>query len=146
MDKITSYDEYCEALDGRGDIILFRGQPVSDFVLIPSGLRENHIKTADVQMFRFVDEMQKVFGYDELTCIEIAQHFSLHTRLLDFSYSYTVALFFACFDAREDTETATAKYMFLIRADMNGSLKSTEKTVLRLTKTTSTCINGFSIM
>ena len=100
MDKITSYDEYCEALDGRGDIILFRGQPVSDFVLIPSGLRANHIQTADVQMFRFVDEMQKVFGYDELTCIEIAQHFSLHTRLLDFSYSYTVALFFACFDAK----------------------------------------------
>ena len=100
MDKITSYDEYCEALDGRGDIILFRGQPVSDFVLIPSGLRAKHIQTADMQMFRFVDEMQKVFGYDELTCIEIAQHFSLHTRLLDFSYSYTVALFFACFDAK----------------------------------------------
>ena len=100
MDKITSYDEYCEALDGRGDVILFRGQPVSDFVLIPSGLRENHIKKADSQMFRFVDEIKKVFGYDELTCIEIAQHFSLPTRMLDFSYSYTVGLFFACYDAK----------------------------------------------
>ena len=100
MDKITSYDEFCEALGGRGDVILFRGQPVSDFVLIPSGLRENHKDKADPQMFQFVDEMQKVFGYDELTCIEIAQHFSLPTRMLDFSYSYTVGLFFACFDAK----------------------------------------------
>ena len=100
MDKVTSYDEFCEALGGRGDVILFRGQPVSDFVLIPSGLRENHIKTADMQMFRFVDEMKKIFGYDELTCIEIAQHFSLPTRMLDFSYSYTVGLFFACFDEK----------------------------------------------
>ncbi|GEM_PF-2441531 len=100
MDKITSYNEFCDALGGRGDVILFRGQPVSDFVLIPSGLRETHIQTADAQMFRFVDEMKKVFGYDELTCIEIAQHFSLPTRMLDFSYSYTVGLFFACFDAK----------------------------------------------
>ena len=100
MDKVTSYNEFCEALQGRGDVILFRGQPVSDFVLIPSGLRENHIKTADMQMFRFVDEMKKIFGYDELTCIEIAQHFSLPTRMLDFSYSYTVGLFFACFDGK----------------------------------------------
>ncbi len=100
MDKVTSYDEFCESLNGRGDVILFRGQPVSDFVLIPSGLRESHIKTADEQMFRFVDEVRKIFGYDELTCIEIAQHFSLPTRMLDFSYSYTVGLFFACFDVK----------------------------------------------
>ena len=100
MDKVTTYDEFCEALGGRGDVILFRGQPVSDFVLIPSGLRPDHRGIADVQMFRFVDAMQQVFGYDELTCIEVAQHFSLPTRMLDFSYSYTVGLFFACYDAK----------------------------------------------
>lgn len=100
MDKVTSYGEYIDELDGRGDVIVFRGQANSEFVLIPSGLRENHIAIADSQMFRFVDEMKHLFNFDELTCIEIAQHFALPTRMLDFSYSFDVALFFACKDAR----------------------------------------------
>lgn len=100
MDKITTYAEFASALDGRGDSFAFRGQANSDFVLIPSGLRVQHIKTADSQMFRFVDEMRSLFDFDELTCIEIAQHFNLPTRMLDFSYSFDVALFFACHDAR----------------------------------------------
>lgn len=100
MDKVFNYNEYIDTLNGRGDVFVFRGQANSDFVLIPSGLRENHIKYADSQMFRFVDEMRNSFDFDELTCIEIAQHFELPTRMLDFSYSFDVALFFACHDAR----------------------------------------------
>ncbi len=100
MNKATTYDEYIQQLNGRGDVIVFRGQPNSDFVLIPSGLRGDHIAIADSQMFRFVDEMKHLFNFDELTCIEIAQHFTLPTRMLDFSYSFDVALFFACHDAK----------------------------------------------
>ena len=100
MVKVDSYDQYIQALDGRGDVIVFRGQANSDFVLIPSGLRGDHIATADSQMFRFVDEMKQLFDVDELTCIEIAQHFALPTRMLDFSYSFDVALFFACHDSK----------------------------------------------
>lgn len=100
MAKVSSYAEYMEELDGRGDVIVFRGQANSEFVLIPSGLRGKHIHTADSQMFRFVDEMKQLFNFDELTCIEIAQHFALPTRMLDFSYSFDVALFFACHDAK----------------------------------------------
>lgn len=100
MDKVRDYNQYTKELMGRGDIFVFRGQANSDFILIPSGLRESHIKTADIQMFEFVDEMKDLFGFDELTCIEIAQHFGLPTRMLDFSYSYDVALFFACFDPK----------------------------------------------
>lgn len=100
MNKIHTYDEYLTELDGRGDIYTFRGQPHSDFVLIPSGLRPEHKKNADSQMFQFVDEMRELFDFDELTCIEIAQHFNLPTRMLDFSYSFDVALFFACHDRR----------------------------------------------
>lgn len=100
MEKIHSYDEYVDKLDGRGDIIVFRGQANSEFILIPSGLRGDHIAIADSQMFRFVDEMRTLFNFDELTCIEIAQHFALPTRMLDFSYSFDVALFFACHDAK----------------------------------------------
>lgn len=100
MEKVSSYGEYVDVLDGRGDVIVFRGQANSDFVLIPSGLRGDHIATADSQMFRFVDEMKQLFNFDELTCIEIAQHFALPTRMLDYSYSFDVALFFACHDAK----------------------------------------------
>ncbi|MDE7238435.1 MAG: hypothetical protein K2N41_01840, partial [Lachnospiraceae bacterium] len=66
MSKISSYDEYIEELDGRGDVIVFRGQANSEFVLIPSGLRGDHIRIADSQMFRFVDEMKQLFNFDEL--------------------------------------------------------------------------------
>lgn len=100
MTRVSTYGEYLEELNGRGDVIVFRGQAHSDFVLIPSGLRGDHIATADSQMFRFVDEMKRLFGFDELTCIEIAQHFALPTRMLDFSYSFDVALFFACKDSK----------------------------------------------
>ena len=100
MSGITSYKEYADVMNGRGDVFAFRGQANSDFVLIPSGLRAEHIKTADSQMFRFVDEMRNMFDFDELTCIEIAQHFALPTRMLDFSYSFDVALFFACHEMR----------------------------------------------
>lgn len=100
MSRVFSYEEYMEELDGRGDVIVFRGQANSDFVLIPSGLRGDHIDIADGQMFQFVDEMKRLFNFDELTCIEIAQHFALPTRMLDFSYSFDVALFFACKDAK----------------------------------------------
>lgn len=100
MEKVANYSQYKEILDGRGDVFVFRGQANSDFVLIPSGLREQHRSTADAQMFRFVDEMRSLFDFDELTCIEIAQHFALPTRMLDFSYSFDVALFFACHDER----------------------------------------------
>ncbi len=99
-EKISTYGEYSDFLNGRGDLFAFRGQANADFILIPSGLRENNIATADIKMFRFVDEMKKMFGFDELTCIEFAQHFTLPTRMLDFSYSFDVALFFACYHPR----------------------------------------------
>lgn len=100
MKKVETYGEYRDFLDGRGDVYVFRGQANSNFVLIPSGLREEHKQDADIKMFAFVDQMKKSFDFDELTCIEIAQHFHLPTRMLDFSYSYDVALFFACYDEK----------------------------------------------
>lgn len=100
MKKVETYNEYRTLLDGRGDVYVFRGQANSNFVLIPSGLREEHKLDADPKIFAFVDQMKKSFDFDELTCVEIAQHFHLPTRMLDFSYSYDVALFFACYDEK----------------------------------------------
>lgn len=127
MNKVFSYDEYTRQLDGRGDIFAFRGQANSDFLLIPSGLRGEHRKTADDQMFRFVDEMKDLFGFDELTCIEIAQHFNLPTRMLDFSYSFDVALFFACHDSRGRYKDCDGKVFIFNKSRYEKMLKDKNK-------------------
>ena len=123
MSKVSNYGEYIQELDGRGDVIVFRGQANSDFVLIPSGLRGEHIATADSQMFHFVDEMKHLFNFDELTCIEIAQHFALPTRMLDFSYSFDVALFFACHDTRGRYQEDDGKVFIFNKSKYEQMLK-----------------------
>lgn len=125
--KISSYSEYVDLLQGRGDVFVFRGQANSDFVLIPSGLRGEHIKEADSQMFKFVDEMKNSFGFDELTCIEIAQHFALPTRMLDFSYSFDVALFFACHDAKGKYDDFDGKVFIFNKSKYERILKEKNK-------------------
>ena len=127
MNKVLSYHDYIEQLDGRGDVIVFRGQANSDFVLIPSGLRGDHIGIADGQMFRFVDEMKNLFNFDELTCIEIAQHFTLPTRMLDFSYSFDVALFFACHDAKGRYQECDGKVFIFNKSRYEQMLKEKKK-------------------
>ncbi len=127
MSKVSNYGEYIQELDGRGDVIVFRGQANSDFVLIPSGLRGEHIATADSQMFHFVDEMKHLFNFDELTCIEIAQHFALPTRMLDFSYSFDVALFFACHDTRGRYQEDDGKVFIFNKSKYEQMLKERRK-------------------
>lgn len=125
--KVSSYDEYNKMLKGRGDIFVFRGQLNSSFVLIPSGLRPEHINNADKQMFEFVKEIKTIFGFDELTCIEIAQHFSLPTRMLDFSYSFDVALFFACYDPKEKYKDFDGKVYIFNKTRYEKILKEKNK-------------------
>lgn len=127
MRKVLSYRDYIDALDGRGDVIVFRGQANSEFELIPSGLRGDHIGIADGQMFQFVDEMKNLFNFDELTCIEIAQHFALPTRMLDFSYSFDVALFFACHDAKERYADKDGKVFIFNKSKYEQMLKEKKK-------------------
>lgn len=125
--KVDSYNDFVNELNGRGDVFVFRGQANSNYILIPSGLREEHIKDADVQMFRFVDEMKNSFGLDELTCIEIAQHFSLPTRMLDFTYSYDVALFFACYDPKNKHIDQDGKVFILNKTKYEQILRDKNK-------------------
>ncbi|MBP5343446.1 FRG domain-containing protein [bacterium] len=125
--KVSSYNEYKKKLDGRGDVFVFRGQAFADYVLIPSGLREKHILKADSQMFEFVDEMKEIFGFDELTCIELAQHFALPTRMLDFSYSYDVALFFACYDKKKRHLEDDGKVFIFNKTKYENILKERNK-------------------
>ena len=135
MDKLVrTYQDYQRELDSRGDVFVFRGEPKSDFIIIPSALRPEHIKNADIQMFRFVDEMKEVFGFEELTNIEIAQHFSLPTRMLDFSYSYDVALFFACKDSKGRYEDCDGKVYVFNKSKYNRILEKLNNNNKEITK------------
>ena len=125
--KVNSYNDFIKELNGRGDVYVFRGQANSKHVLIPSGLRENHIQYADKQIFKFVDEMKNTFGFDELTCIEIAQHFALPTRMLDFTYSMDVALFFACYDPRGKYTDCDGKVFIFNKTKYENILKEKNK-------------------
>lgn len=127
MTKVNSYNEFIDELLGRGDVYVFRGQANSNYILIPSGLRGEHINEADRQMFRFVDEMKEAFGFDELTCIEMAQHFALPTRMLDFTYSYDVALFFACYDPKHKHEEYDGKVFIFNKSKYERILKEKNK-------------------
>ena len=130
----TNYNEFMKALDGKGDIYVFRGQAFSNYVLIPSGLRGEHINEADSQMFKFVDELKSIFGFDELTCVEIAQHFQLPTRMLDFSYSYDVALFFACSDRHERHVNYDGKVFIFNKSKYERILKEQKKLSSQITR------------
>ncbi|MCR5740945.1 MAG: FRG domain-containing protein [Gammaproteobacteria bacterium] len=132
--KVTTYKDFKKELAERGDVFVFRGQANSSYVLIPSGLREQHIKVADKQMFKFVDEMKTSFGFDELTCIEIAQHFLLPTRMLDFSYSYNVALFFACYDPKNKYKEFDGKVFIFNKSKYERVLKEKKKLSSQITR------------
>jgi len=127
MVPVKNYNEYIKALDGKGDVIVFRGEHASHYVLIPSGLREEKRENADKKMFEFVDEMKRLFGFDELTCIEIAQHFFLPTRMLDFTYSYDVALFFACYDRQSKHLDEDGKVYIFNKSKYERMLKDKNK-------------------
>ena len=131
---VSNYTEYMDALNGRGDVYVFRGQAFSEYVLIPSGLRVEHINEADSKMFRFVDELKAIFGFDELTCVEVAQHFQLPTRMLDFSYSYDVALFFACSDRHEHHINYDGKVFIFNKSKYERILKAQNRLSSQVTR------------
>ena len=83
--------------------------------------------------------MKKSFGFDELTCIEIAQHFALPTRMLDFSYSYDVALFFACHDAKGKYNDCDGKVFIFNKSKYERILKDLNKLSSQIINF---CMNG----
>lgn len=85
---------------------IFRGVPNKNFKMIPSLLRVDALDDAVVDYGNYYEEflnnavikLSKVVKVDYLTSIEYLQHFDCKTNLLDFSNSFLVALFFACFE------------------------------------------------
>ena len=132
IDKITSLAEYMSLMGGMtnsGDRLWFRGTRKSIHDLEPSLFRHPSIKDAnkliELEWALLSDFRHKAPPFttslprDDLELLFLMQHFGVPTRLLDWSESPFVALFFALENARQD-ETHDASVWILNPVNLNS--------------------------
>ena len=100
-------------------IVLFRGQN-NNYKLLPAIARNDSSKNTKDKEVIILEELRlRSFGIiedkelkDDWDWLVFAQHFGLHTRLLDWSSNPLVALFFACSDYSK-IKVDSYVYMFI---------------------------------
>jgi len=109
---LSEYIETCTAIVGRTQRHWFRGQGSSAWSLTPSALRHPSESTR-TRALESVDDFKRLVAtkldappqaHEQLLWIQIARHYGLPTRLLDWTQNAAIALYFACERVEEKSE------------------------------------------
>lgn len=110
IESLSDYMEVFSSVLNSTDSYWFRGHADNSWRLAPSALRykqKSHRDTALalVSEFKRIAEMRlsrPPSDNEELKWVQIARHYGLPTRLLDWTENALVALYFSCQDANSD--------------------------------------------
>lgn len=112
--ELKSVKQWHDILENhRSNVFKYRGQSDSNWKLISKAGRGNIAKSSDETIFKQWKRRAKFYlkyqNLNDWELLSIAQHTGLPTRLLDWSHSPSVALFFAC---SENLNKDGAVYIF----------------------------------
>ncbi|MCT4660503.1 MAG: FRG domain-containing protein [Tissierellales bacterium] len=114
--RVDSFDELVAIInEKRSENWIYRGQSSADYKLKSSLARNKNLVSRDVEKCLICKFNEKAHLYpegrdydceDELETLALMQHYGAPTRLLDWSYSPFVALFFAINNTSSDKDAA----------------------------------------
>lgn len=107
---LSDYFSAISSLLTPDETFWFRGHSKNSFELIPSALRHKEIKQRDIAL-KLIADFRRYAEFkikripdqnDKLQWLQLAQHYGLGTRLLDWTENAAAALYFACQDSKEN--------------------------------------------